>query len=200
MAAKPGYGVKAKFADNEALHDAIALLFNMYELLCPALLEHSRELAMNCEALARALKWDKDAARAAFLGGLFHDVGHLMNPGFICNFKGENLPPRHDMESRHPEYGLMLLKRVKCLAPILPAIRSHHENYNGSGFPDGLAGTDIPELARLVAVVHHYQTLLRGYGSTPPMPYKDTVEVMQGDAGVLIDPEMVKVFLAKVAC
>lgn len=171
----------------------------MYELLCPALLEHSRELAMNCEALARALRWDQDSVKAAFWGGLFHDVGHLMNPGLICNFKGEKLPPRYDMESKHPEYGVMLLKRVKCLKPILPAVRSHHENYNGSGFPEGLAGTGIPELARLVAVAHHYQILLRGYGSTPPMTCRDTVEVMQGDAGVLIDPDMVKVFLAKVA-
>jgi response regulator RpfG family c-di-GMP phosphodiesterase len=200
MTTKPGYGVKKKFAEDQALHDVIALLFNLYELMCPALLEHSRELAHTCESLAKALHWDKEGVRNAFLGGLFHDVGHLMSPGDILNWKGETPPPRPHMETEHPEYGEMLIKRVKCLAPIRPAIRSHHELYNGSGFPDGLSGHDIPEIARLIAVAHHYQTLLRGYHNTPPMPYKDTVQVMEDDAGVLLDPEMTKVFIARVAC
>ena len=193
-------GIKSKFADNQALHDVIALLFNLYELMCPALLEHSQELARSCEALAKAMGWGKEEAKLAFLGGLFHDVGHLMSPGDICNWRGDRPPPRRDMETEHPGYGERLLKKVKCLEPILPVIRHHHEHWDGTGFPDGLGGTNIPLLARLVAVAHYYQTLLRGYDSTPPMTYGEAVAVVAEDAGVILDPQITKVFLAKVAC
>lgn len=193
-------GLEAKFSQNPGLLDVVNLLVNLYELMCPALLEHSRELAKNCEALARALGWDRDEAHWAFLGGLFHDVGHLMSPGEILNWRGDSPPPREEMEIMHPEYGERLLKHVKCLEPILPVIRHHHEHYDGTGFPDRLGGNDIPELARLVALVHHYQTLLRGYGTTAPLPYKEAIQVLEEDAGVIVDPQFAKVFIAKVAC
>ncbi|MCB2184954.1 MAG: HD domain-containing protein [Deltaproteobacteria bacterium] len=195
MEPQPSGGVRAKFAQEPALHDTIALLFNMYEILCPALLEHSRELARTCEGFAVALGWDEDQAKVAYLAGLFHDVGHLMAPSNIANWKGET-PPRVDMATKHPSLGERLLHRVGCLQEILPAVRHHHENFNGNGFPDGLAGEDIPPLARLVTVAHEYQTLLRGYDTTPPLSDREAREVIAEDAGVILDPEMVKVFLA----
>ena len=195
-----GKDIGARFEHNPQLRDAVRLLYNMFELMCPALLDHSMELAQNCETLARHLGWERERQLEAFLGGLLHDVGHLMSPGDICNWRGDGPPPRVNMETEHPGYGATLLKDVACLAPILPAVLHHHEHYNGSGSPDGLGGTDIPELARLVAVAHHYQTLLRGYKPTPPLSAGDAMRVLEEDAGVLVDPKMAEVFLAKVAC
>ena len=192
--------VGSRLKDKPDLHDAVMLLCNMFDLMCPALFEHSQELAENCEALARHLGQDREKQLMAFLGGLLHDVGHLMSPGQICNWLGEGPPPLRNMEVEHPDCGVRLLKNVACLAPLIPVVKHHHEHYNGSGFPDGLGGTDIPELARLVAVAHHYQTLIRGYKPTLPLTAGEAMRVLEEDAGVLVDPEMAKVFLAKVAC
>lgn len=180
---------------SNALSEVVTLLFNLYDIMCPALLEHSRELARSCEDLALALGWDEKEARMAFLGGLLHDVGHLLAPGDILNWRGDEAAPAADMAAEHPALGVKFLKGVKCLEPILPAVHYHHEHYDGTGFPEGLKGDDIPALARLVAVCHSYQTYIRGYAPSEPMSEADARQVIREDAGIVLDPAMAGMFL-----
>ena len=179
----------------DACVDVVHLLFNLYEMKSPALMEHSRELARACEKLAHDLGWNKEDSRTAFLAGLLHDVGYLLSPTDIHHWRADRPAPAADMETDHPELGELLLHKVSSLAPILPAVRHHHENYNGTGFPDGLKGNQIPAIARLVTVVHEYHTLIRGFDTTKPMSPQGARRVVLEDAGILLDPEMVKVFV-----
>lgn len=77
----------------------------------------------------------------------------------------------------------------------MPAVRSHHERYDGGGHPDGLKGEQIPPLARLVAASHLYLLLCRGIGSIEPMAEPEAREVIRQEAGRALGPEMVRVFL-----
>lgn len=183
------------FSDQQlqALNDVTRLLINAYKLICPALLEHSKELARWCQRLATRLGWDQRQARAAFLGGLFHDIGYLATPTPLKDWQAQ-CPPV-DLEHDHPVLGAALAADVGCLEPILPAIRHHHEHWDGSGFPDSLKGARTPALARLVAVAHSYQTLLRGHCSTAPMSHEEAKLILQEDAGVTLDPDMTRQFL-----
>jgi putative nucleotidyltransferase with HDIG domain len=181
--------------DSQVLNDFVALLYNIYEHLSPALLEHSRELARLCDRLARALAWPEPEIKKAFIGALFHDIGHLLSPAGIRDYSEDKEVSEVDMDREHPLLGVQILRRVKCLQPIVPAVRSHHERYDGGGFPDGLKGEQIPPLARLVSVAHLYLLLCQGVGSTEPMAESEAREVIGQEGGHSLDPEMVKVFL-----
>ncbi|KIX13926.1 HD-GYP domain-containing protein [Dethiosulfatarculus sandiegensis] len=185
----------AKAATSLARKDVVTFLYNMYNMISPPLWLHSKELADAAEALAKAMGWDEEKVRVVYLGCLFHDVGHLMVPSQLSYWTKGAMPPKMDLETEHPKMGIKLLNRVKCLEDILPVIKHHHENFDGSGFPDGLEGAQIPEEARLVTVVHSYLTLIRGMGSTPPMSEREARQVVREDAGIRLDPRMVEVFM-----
>ena len=187
---------QALFSEDQlkALPDVTHLLVNAYRYASPKLLEHSQELAKLCKEVAARLGWDEHLQRAAFLGGLFHDVGYLTAPMSLKDWQTDN-PPSADMENKHPELGAELLKNVSCMQPILPVVRHHHEHWDGSGFPDGLKGEQVPVLARLVSVLHEYQTLVQGHGTTDGMSEQEAREIMLEDAGVTLDPNIVDAFL-----
>ncbi len=187
---------QALFSEDQlkALPDVTHLLVNAYRLISPKLLEHSQELAKLCKEVASRLGWDDGLQRAAFLGGLFHDVGYLTSPMSLQDWQAENAH-NADMENQHPELGAELLKNVSCMLPILPVVRHHHEHWDGSGFPDGLKGEQVPKLARLVSVLHAYQTLVRGHGTTDAMNEQEAREIMLEDAGLTLDPNIVDAFL-----
>lgn len=187
--------LKIESASQPGLGDVVALLVNMYEVRRPDLLELGRDLANLCRKLANALGWDEEAVKYAMLGGLFHNVGYLAAPTDISGSEQGSVAYDSDMETKHTDFGVRLLQKVKCLKPILPAVRSHHEHYNGTGFPDGLEGKEIPALARLVAVAHAYQVLIRGHKTTPPMSEAEARQVIREDAGIVLDPAMVEVFI-----
>lgn len=176
----------------KALADVSHLLIDLFSLANPLLLSHGRKLSRLSESLARHLGWPEATVRAVFLGALFHDVGYLTTP---LELVGSPLPADHrppDMETEHPVLGARLLSRVEVLQDIVPVVRHHHEHLDGSGYPDGLEGGQIPIEARLVAVVHAYQNLRHGYGPTPAMGDQAAREVIAEDAGLLWDPVMVQ--------
>lgn len=187
---------QALFTEDQlkALPDVTRLLVNAYRMISPKLLEHSQDLAKTCKDVAIRLGWDEQMNRAAFLGGLFHDVGYLASPMSLKDWQADESPSA-DMENEHPLLGEKLLQQVGCLQPILPVVRYHHEHWDGTGFPDGLKGEQVPKLARLVSVVHEYQTLVRGHGTTDPMNPDEAREVILEDAGVTLDPNIVDAFL-----
>jgi putative nucleotidyltransferase with HDIG domain len=185
----------ARAAVSLARKDVVTFLYNMYNMVCPPLWHHSKELADAAEALARTMQWDEKKVRVVYLGCLFHDVGHLMVPSELSYWTRGTMPPKMDLETDHPAMGVRLLNRVKSMEDVLPIIKHHHENFDGSGFPDGLEGAQIPEEVRLTTVVHSYLTLIRGMGSTRPMSENEARQVVREDAGIRLDPQIVEVFM-----
>ncbi len=192
---QPAAPEEAAPIDSPALSDIVALIYNICEHLSPALLEHSRELARLCDRLARALGWPEPEIKKAFAGALFHDIGHLLSPAGIRDYSEGKEVSDVDLDRRHPLLGVHILRRVKSLESIVPAVRSYNERYDGGGHPDGLKAEQIPPLACLVAVPHLYLLLCRGIGSTEPMAEPEAREVIRQEAGHALDPEMVRVFL-----
>lgn len=176
------------------IRDAAQIIINFYKMFQPHLLEHSRELARWSVALARHMGWSEDVRRVVMYGAMFHDVGHLASLCLAGAPKPKGLK-QMNMETEHPGLGVQLLTGVKCLEPILPIVRHHHEHYDGTGFPDGLKGEAIAAPARLVALVHTYQTLIHGFSTTPPMSPAEARKVIREDAGFIHDPKMVPPFL-----
>ncbi|MBI5193615.1 MAG: HD domain-containing protein [Nitrospirae bacterium] len=110
--------------------------------------------------------------------------------------KPERLTPEEfDTVKRHPVEAIRILKPVKALSSIFPAILHHHESYDGTGYPDGLKGDDIPLLARILCIVDAYDSMTsnRPYRKSPGREY--AISELSRCSGTQFDPQIVGVFL-----
>lgn len=120
---------------------------------------HCERLAENASNLGRHLLLDEDDIIALRRGGYLHDLGKIAVPDEILK-KGADLTSEEwIVMKRHPVTGENICRPLKSLRLVLPIIRNHHEHFNGSGYPDGLAAQEIPLLARILQVVDVYDAL-----------------------------------------
>ncbi len=143
---------------------------------------HCERLAENASNLGRHLKLDEEDITALRRGGYLHDLGKIAVPDEILK-KGANLTPEEWMVmKRHPVTGENICRPLKSLRLVLPIIRSHHEHFNGSGYPDGLIGRDIPLLARVLQVVDVYDALRTARPYKPSLSHDQSAITMRDEA------------------
>ena len=128
-------------------------------------------------------------------GALLHDMGKIGIPDEILQKTG----PLNDTEwakmRRHPSYAYEMLSRIEYLRPALDIPFYHHERWNGSGYPHGLSGKDIPLSARLFAIVDVWDALRSDRPYRKQLPREQVIEYLRENSGQLFDPELVEVFL-----
>jgi putative nucleotidyltransferase with HDIG domain len=156
--------------------------------------EHSEQVSRYAALMARRLKQPVEMVEAVTIAGLLHDIGKTgISETILCK------PGKLDGEEfkkirEHPALGERLLANVEIPWDILSLIRHHHERYNGEGYPDGLAGADIPLGARILAVADAFDVMVseRVYQKART-PQEAWAELKRG-AGQQFDPEVVKAF------
>ena len=127
---------------------------------------HCERLAYAGVALGVAMRLDADSLLALYVGGYLHDIGKVGVPDAVLFKPGRLTAGEWEIMRGHPMLGEEICRPLKSLRGVLPLIRNHHEKWDGSGYPDGLAGKEIPLLARVLQVVDIYDAL------TNPRPYK----------------------------
>jgi putative two-component system response regulator len=143
---------------------------------------HCERLAANAADLGRHLGMDEDAIIALRRGGFLHDLGKIAVPDEILN-KGSNLSPEEwEIMKLHPVTGENICRPLKSLRLVLPIIRHHHEHSDGSGYPDGLAGAEIPVLPRILQVVDVYDALRTARPYKPSIPHEQAAQTMREEA------------------
>ncbi|MGY2894403.1 HD domain-containing phosphohydrolase [Deinococcus sp. UYEF24] len=126
-----------------------------------------------------------------------HDLGKLCIPDTILQCAGRLTPEEWAVMQTHTTSGWALASRIPGLSPaVLEVIRHHHEHWDGSGYPDGLAGSEIPLLARIVAVCDVYDALISERPYKRAWDAQATLQEIQAQSGRLFDPEIVRAFLA----
>jgi len=157
---------------------------------------HCDRLSRYAVAVGRALGVDHAALRALKLGGYLHDLGKIAVPDGILLKPGPLNAAEQERIRAHPGVGADLVLGLKSLEGVRPIMRHHHEKWDGSGYPDGLKGENIPLGARIISVVDVYDALrtLRPY--KPPLPHDQAVSILrrETDAGFW-DPRVVTTFL-----
>ena len=155
---------------------------------------HSEEVATLAVRIAVRMGFDARRCEHLLLGALLHDVGKLGVSARILMKPGRLTATEFALVKQHPGIGHRVVVRIPTLAPAAPAVRHHHERYDGRGYPDGLAGTDIPLEARIVAVADAYSAMVadRPYrrGRSGEEAYAELVRC----AGTQFDPEVVTAF------
>lgn len=182
-------------------HDLYGVFAGFLEILNPDLLGHSKRVAKGSRALAQAIGWPERAVRRVYLGGLLHDLGYLAISDQAhqrWNTMEGSEQDQERIQEAHPVMGEKVLRRVVSLQEILPIVRHHHEHYDGSGYPDGLKGKEIPAEARLVSVVDFYERVTVVHSGQSIMSAQEAELILREDAGIIYDPQMVSLFLDKV--
>lgn len=172
--------------------------------------DHSINVSMYCIAIFKAMK--PEAAREeivmAGLGGLLHDLGKLKIPTTIINNPGDLTDEEFLEIKKHPDYGKELLDEqmhdhaCDCegidFEIITRVVHEHHENYNGTGYPNKMAGEDIHLMARITAVADFFDAITTKRSYHDALKNEDALAVMARSVGKKIDPLVFKIFTEKV--
>lgn len=160
---------------------------------------HCERLSRYASELGQYMGLDEDSLLALRRGGFLHDLGKVAIPDDVLK-KGSNLTPaERKIMQQHPVIGERICKPLKSLRKVLPIIRHHHEHWDGSGYPDGLAGENIPLLARVLQVVDVYDALRTARPYKAALSHEAAIKVMQEEAERgLWDPHIVRAFISMV--
>jgi diguanylate cyclase (GGDEF)-like protein/putative nucleotidyltransferase with HDIG domain len=128
------------------------------------------------------------------VGALLHDVGKIVIPPDILNKPDKLSPDEWALMRQHTVAGVDMLRDIEFPLDIVPVVRSHHENWDGSGYPDGLAQERIPLWARIVCIVDAYDALTSERSYKPALGHWEAMQAMQRDVGRQFDPTLFSLF------
>ena len=147
-------------------------------------------------AIAKKMGLEGNELEAVNTGALLHDIGKLGVPEYVLLKPGRLTDDEFDKIKKHPEIGAAILDPVEFPWPVLPVVRHHHEKFDGTGYPDGLAGEDIPLTARIMAVADVYDALTSTRSYRKGWTHEKAKESIISDAGTHFDPQVVEAFAA----
>jgi putative nucleotidyltransferase with HDIG domain len=157
--------------------------------------DHVRRVQTQSVDLAHALGLNDDAeVQAIKAASLLHDIGKLAIPEHILNKPGRLTTAEYDIMKRHAPIGADILQVVDFPYPVAPIVRHHHENWDGTGYPDGLVGEDIPIGARIIAVVDCFDALTSDRPYRPRLEDAAALQVIAERRATMYDPRVVDAF------
>lgn len=157
--------------------------------------DHSDRVMRMALGLAKLAGIGEEALRDVKFGALLHDIGKLALPDTILVKPGKLDPDEIELMRTHPKIGHDMLQRVDFLRRAADIPYSHHEYWDGSGYPQGLRGEAIPLAARVFSVVDVWDALSHARVYKPAWPEADVVAYMRQIAGKQLDPRLVTLFL-----
>ncbi len=156
---------------------------------------HTHRVAEAARHLGQRLGLPKAELDVLYLGGMIHDLGKIGVDDAILRKPGP-LDADELMKMRmHPLIGAEIVKPLRSGTDVLPIIRHHHEWFDGRGYPDGLRGTDIPLLARIVAVCDAYDSMINERPYRARRSSEEAIQILVGGAGRQWDPQLVSLFV-----
>jgi len=156
---------------------------------------HSEQVASLSVAIGRGMGLPDSTLTALQRGGLIHDIGKIAVPGSILDKRGKLSVEEREVIETHPAEGVRILEPISALEPVLPMVLHHHESWDGSGYPSGLSGKDIPLAARIMAVADQFDALSSDRPYRPGLGLDKTVDYLRGQSGTGLDPEIVDLFI-----
>lgn len=159
--------------------------------------KHSERVAAYSKRIAAELGLPREEQETVLLSGLLHDVGKIAVPDSILNKPGKLTAEEFDEMKQHPQHGARILANIQSAAikAILPGVQYHHEKWDGTGYPEGRKGDDIPLLARLLGVSDVFDALTSARSYRAAVPVDDVVSMIEKNTGSHFDPAVVEAFL-----
>ena len=153
--------------------------------------DHLQRVQVYARELAASLDLTDAELRALQAAAFLHDIGKLAVPEHIISKPGRLTPEEFEKMKIHPIVGAEILERVRFPYPVAPIVRAHHEKWDGTGYPNGLKGEEIPIGARILAAVDCLDALASDRQYRRAMPLADAMKVVRAEAGTAFDPRVV---------
>ena len=173
--------------------EALALAIDAKDQTEPS---HIQRVQAYATGLARALGMSETEVQAVKTAALLHDIGKLAIPDYILAKPGPLTPEEFQKVRLHPEVGAAILHSVPFPSPVAPLILSHHERWDGRGYPSGLKEDDIPLGARVVGVVEYFDALTSDRPYHKAMSQDAALALLKQEAGKALDPRVVEMFIS----
>ncbi len=185
-------------AITDSLDEAETILFSLAQAVeardqCTG--QHCARLAQMSVQLGEALGLSRDDQVALYRGAYLHDIGKISVPDAILFKRGSLTDDEWKIMRLHPVHGEEICRRMKSLAPVLPIIRHHHERLDGSGYPDGLKGEEVPLLARILQISDIYDALVTERPYKRALSTEEAIRTLEKEAQLgWRDAELVALF------
>lgn len=176
------------FQTVEALAEAV-------EVKDPYTSGHVHRSALYGEILARRLGMEESEVENVKLACILHDIGKIGIPGRILSKEEGLTREEKKIMEKHTEIGVQIIRGIKQLRGVVPLLASHHEHFDGSGYPKGLQGDEIPLGARIVAVVDAYDAMITDRPYKTGITTMDAIEELHIAKGIQFDPYVVDSFI-----
>jgi len=145
--------------------------------------DHCRRLGRYGTLVGQAMGLDEVDLKSLWLAGIFHDLGKIAVSDTVLNKPGKLTPDELAVMRSHPVVGADLCRSMHTMDKIVPLIRHHHERLDGSGYPDGLKGGEIPLVVRILSVVDVYDALATERPYRAALPHQTCMEIMREEVG-----------------
>ena len=179
-------------------HQVIRAFLSQMKIMDPALLEHTRSVTHYTLLMARDLNLPKRDRRKLLYSALLHDLGKIGIDQRIMEKREKLTPQEWEIIRAHPINSVKILSSFPCFLDISPIIRHHHERFDGTGYPDGLTGEQIPFKSRLIAVIDSFDAMINNRPYQGAVGISDALETIDANKGKQFDPKLADLFTAVV--
>jgi two-component system cell cycle response regulator len=160
----------------------------------PGVIDDLNKVARLASATAEAMGLPDEEVERVDLAGRVHNVGNLAIPDAILNKPGALFNEEFEIMCTHAEIGARIVAAAPSLAHVAPLVRSHHERYDGRGYPDGLAGEKIPIGARIIAVCAAFVAMMRQRPFSDAITVEEAIAEIRKHSGSQFDPNVAQAF------
>ena len=158
--------------------------------------EHSSQVGRLSQLVGAELGLNVEEIETLVLGALLHDLGKIVVSDAVLEKPGPLTEEEWAVIKRHSDVGARMIEPIEILSGVVPVVRHHHEYYDGSGYPDGLGGEEIPLAARIVAAVDAYDVMMRGRPYHPQRStQEEALEELSRNARLQFDPLVVEALI-----
>ena len=174
--------------------DTITSLVSTIEAKDPYTAGHAQRVSTLCVAIGRQLKLSESVLEKLRFAALLHDIGKIGIRDCILNKPGKYTDEEYEEMKRHSTIGAQILRGVKFLGSAADWVHSHHERWDGSGYPDGLKGDEIPLGARIIGVADSFDAMISKRAYQTAMELQEAWDELNQLSGKLYDPKVIQAF------
>jgi putative nucleotidyltransferase with HDIG domain len=188
-------GVSAASESELPISEKAIALIRPLESRDPLIVDHLKAVSRLASLIGSRMALPPDRLDDLALGALLHDIGKIGVPDQILHKPGRLTEEEHEVIKRHPVLGAEMLAPMEELTRAIPAVRHHHERFDGRGYPDGLRGEDIPLEGRVVSVADAFDSMVRNWAYGTGLSRQAALEEVERNSGTQFDPLVVRALL-----